>query len=57
MTGNFLDLKYALVCLIAKETIRQAGASATELDFSSIECEISAEIDEILKKMGAKNDR
>ena len=42
---EYLDLKYQIVVLVANEVAERPD----ELDYSAIECEISKELDELLK--------
>ena len=59
--NDYLDLKYDLVCAIAKETIRQLNSDTSrkgehidfdfDVDYSQIESEVSKEIDEIIEKI------
>lgn len=53
---EYLDLKFELVCIIAKETLRQTNGWDNNyfdncVDFSNIESEISKELDELLTKV------
>ena len=46
---EYLDLKYQIVVLVANEVAWQHDIDEKELDYSAIECEISKELDELLK--------
>lgn len=59
MDNGYLDLKYELVCIIAKETIKDLKDNDFlkehfkngDFDFSGVECELSEKIDKIIEQI------
>lgn len=58
--NDFLDLKYEIVCVIAKETIKQLNGQNFldkqidldfDVDYSEIECQVSEKIEKIIEQM------